>query len=102
MAVSLQVLYPTDNGTTFDHDYYAEKHMAIVGEHMAPHFESAVIAKGLASGPDFPPAFHAVATMVFADQAGLDAAMGAAGPALADIPNFYSGQPVMLIGEVIA
>jgi len=100
MAVSLQVLYPTDNGTTFDHDYYAAKHMPIVGTHMAPHFASAVIVKGLAGGPGVPPAFHAVATMIFADQAALDAAMGAAGPALEDIPNFFSGQPVMLIGEV--
>jgi hypothetical protein len=75
--------------------------MAIVGEHMGPHFQSAVIAKGLAGGPDVPPAFPAVATMVSADRAGLDAAMGAAGPALADIPHFYSSQPVMLIGEVI-
>jgi len=102
MAVSLQVLYPTDGGTTFDHDYYAQKHMGIVGEHMGPHMQSSVIVKGLAGGPDVPPAFHVVATMVFADQAGLDGALGAAGPALADIPNFYNGQPTMLIGEVTA
>jgi len=101
MTVSLQVLYPTDNATTFGHAYYAKKHMAIVDEHIGPHMQSSVIVKGLAGGPDVPPAFHVVATMVFADQAGLDAALGAAGPALADIPNFYNGQPTMLIGEAI-
>ncbi|MFT7060532.1 MAG: hypothetical protein ACJASV_003054 [Pseudorhodobacter sp.] len=101
MSVSLQVLYPTENGTTFDYDYYSATHMAIVGEHMAPHFESAVIAKGLAGGPDVPPAFHAIATMVFADADKRQAALDAAGPALADIPNFFSGQPVLLIGDVI-
>lgn len=101
MTVSLQVLYPTAGGTTFDHDYYAQKHMTIVGECMGPHIASTVIVKGLAGGPDTPPGFHAVATMTFADEAALEAAMGAAGPALSDIPNFYNGEPQMLVGAVI-
>lgn len=100
MSVSLQVLYPTENGTTFDHDYYAATHMPIVAEHMGPHTESVMIVKGLTGGPDEPPGFHTIATMTFSDQAALDAALGAAGPALADIPNFFSGQPQMLIGQV--
>lgn len=100
MPVSLQVLYPTDNNTTFDHEYYAAKHMPIVDEHMGPHTDSVLIVKGLAGGPDVPAGFHTIATMTFADQSALDAAMAAAGPALEDIPNFFSGQPLMLIGQV--
>ena len=100
MSVSLQVLYSTANDTTFDHTYYTSTHLPIVAEHMGPHFESSVIVKGLAGGPDTPAGFHTIATMVFKDQAALDAAMAAAGPALEDIPNFYSGAPQMLIGEV--
>jgi uncharacterized protein (TIGR02118 family) len=100
MTLSLQVLYATDNGTTFDHKYYAAKHMPIVNEHMGPHIDSVIISKGLAGGPDVPAGFHTIATMIFKDQASLDSAMGAAGPALADIPNFFSGQPQMLIGQV--
>tara|TARA_R110002096_G_scaffold52222_1_gene136186 strand:+ start:7130 stop:7438 length:309 start_codon:yes stop_codon:yes gene_type:complete len=102
MAVSLQLLYPTDDATTFDHDDYATRHMAFVGEHMGPHMQSSLIVKGLAGGPDVPPAFHVIATLSFADKAALDAALGAAGPALADIPNFFNGQPTMLIGEAVA
>ena len=100
MTVSLQVLYSTDDNTTFDHDYYAASHMPIVDEHMGPHTDSVIIIKGLAGGPDVPAGFHAIATMTFKDQSALDSAMAAAGPALADIPNFFSGQPQMLIGEV--
>ena len=100
MTLSLQVLYPTADNTTFDHAYYAAKHMPIVEEHMGPHIDTVQIVKGLAGGPDVPAGFHAVATMTFTDQAPLDAGLGAAGPALADIPNFFSGQPQMLIGEV--
>jgi len=102
MTLSLQVLYPTDNNTTFDHDYYASTHMALVVEHMGAHIASTLIAKGLAGGPDVLPGFHVVATMTFADQAALDSTLAAAGPVLADIPKFFSGEPKMLIGEVMA
>lgn len=75
--------------------------MLIVDEHMGPHTESILIIKGLAGGPDVPADFHTIATMTFKDQNALDSTMGAAGPALADIPNFFSGQPQMLIGQVL-
>lgn len=101
MSVSLQVLYPADNGTTFDHPYYTTKHMEIVGENIGQHIERTLVTKGLAGGPNTPAGFHAVATITFADQSALEAALAAIGPAVADIPNFYSGQPQILIGEVI-
>ncbi len=101
MSVSLQVIYPVSDGSTFDHDYYTSTHMALVGEHMGPHIGSTVVTKGLAGGPDVPAPFHAIATIVFSDQAAMDAAMSAAGPVMADIPNFTSVQPTVLIGEVV-
>ena len=100
MTVSLQVLYSTENNNTFDHDYYAATHLPIVDKHMGPHIDSILIIKGLAGGPDVPAGFHTIATMTFNDQAALDSALAAAGPALEDIPNFFSGQPQMLIGQV--
>ena len=51
MAVSLQVLYPVGEGTTFDYDYYLGQHMAIVGDVMGEHIESTLVTKGLAGGP---------------------------------------------------
>ena len=102
MAVTLQVLYPITDGSNFDDAYYASTHMALVGEHMGPHIQSSVVTKGLAGGPDTPPAYHAIATIVFADQGAIDAAMAAAGPVLADIPNFTNATPQMLIGQTYA
>ncbi|EDZ46848.1 MULTISPECIES: EthD family reductase [Leisingera] len=102
MPVTLQVIYPVTEGTKFDHAYYAKTHMQIVEQHMGPHIQSSVVAKGLAGGPHVPAPFYAIATFVFADQAALDAAMQAAGPALEDIPNFTDVQPQILIGEVIS
>ncbi len=101
MSVSLQVIYPVAEGTTFDLDYYGKTHMALVGEHMGPHIKSTVVTKGLAGGPDVPAGYHAIATIVFADQDAMKAAMKASAPVMADIPNFTNIQPTVLIGEVI-
>ncbi|MEO9517853.1 MAG: EthD family reductase [Paracoccaceae bacterium] len=101
MRVSVQVLYPTDGDTTFDHEYYAKTHMALVDKHMGAHIAQATITKGVAGGADSPAPYHAVATMVFADAASRDAALGVAGPVLSDIPNFTNATPVMLMGDVV-
>ena len=101
MPVSLQVAYPARDDTSFDYDYYLSTHMGLVAEHMGAHIQNTVVTKGLAGGPDTPPPFHAIATIVFADQTAMNAAMAAAGRVVADIPNFYNDAPQMLIGEVV-
>lgn len=102
MSVSLQVFYPTDNDTTFDHEYFASSRMPPVGEHMGAFIKSTLVIKGLAGGPDVPAGFHVVNTLIFSDQNALDQALAAAGPVLADIENYFSGQPQVLIGSVTA
>ena len=99
MSVTLQVIYPSADGTTFDFDYYMSTHMGIVGDCIGAHIAATFVTKGLAGGPDTPPGFHAIASIEFADQGALDAAMGKLGPALEDIPNFTNSQPQVLIGE---
>ena len=101
MRMSLQVVYPVGDDTNFDHAYYCDTHLPLVGKHIGAHIESTLVTKGLAGGPDTPAPFHAVATMVFADRSALDAALDTAGPVLADIPNFTNSRPQMLIGEVV-
>ena len=93
---------PVREDTHFDHDYYANKHFVIVDDCVGEHIQSRVVTKGNAGGPDTPPGYHAIATILFADPAALDAAMSKLGPAIEDIPNFTNSQPEMLIGEVTA
>lgn len=102
MPVSMQVIYPVIDGTTFDHDYYRDTHMQLVRDHMGEHIKSMVITKGLAGGPDTPPGFFAVATFVFEDQQTMGTALSKAGPVQADVVNFTNTQPAILIGEVVA
>ncbi|MCV6586374.1 MAG: EthD family reductase [Marinibacterium sp.] len=99
MPMTLHVMYPVGDGTTFDDAYYGTTHMALVDEHMGSHLQSATATKGLAGGPGVPAGFHAIATLVFADRDAMDAAMAASGPVMADIPNFTNVQPVTLVGE---
>ena len=101
MSVSLQVLYPIGDGTTFDYDYYLNTHMPLVGKCIGEHIQSTLVTKGVAGGPDTAAGYHAIATIVFADQSAMDSAMPNIGPAVEDIPNFTNAQPEMLIGEVV-
>lgn len=102
MPVSMQVVYPIGDDTHFDYDYYLSTHMELVGKHFGPHMKSAQATKGLAGGPDVPPPFYAIATLVFEDQDAMNAAMKNGAPVIGDIPNFTNVQPQMLIGEVVA
>ncbi len=100
MSVSLQVLYPISDGTSFDHDYYLTTQMKMVADHMGGFISETLVTKGVAGGPETAPGFYAIASMVFEDQSKMDAAMQVAGPVLADIPNFTDVEPQMLIGQV--
>ncbi|GHG93682.1 EthD family reductase [Pseudodonghicola xiamenensis] len=102
MAVSLQIIYPASRGTRFDHDYYLGTHLPLVDSHMGAHIDRVLVTKGIAGGPDVPPPYHAVATIVFADRNAMTAALRLSGPVNEDVANFTDVQPQILIGEVIA
>ncbi|MBT5572058.1 MAG: EthD family reductase [Alphaproteobacteria bacterium] len=102
MSLSLQVIYPVAEGTTFDYDYYFGTHLPLVGNAIGEHIESSLVTKGIAGGPGVPAGFYLIATLVFADQAAMDGAMSKMGVAVGDIPNFTNTEPAILIGEVAA
>lgn len=101
MPVSLQVIYPDADDSSFDHDYYAQTHMALVKEHWGPFIDTALVTKGIAGAPGQPAPYHAIASITFADMDAMKAAMKAGGPVLADVPNFTNIQPQTLVGEVV-
>lgn len=101
MPASMQVIYPVSDDSSFDHDYYATAHMKIVGEHLGAFIDRTLVTKGLAGGPDTPPPYHAIATIVFRDDEAMGEAMKHMQPVLADLPNFTNVRPNVLIGEVI-
>jgi uncharacterized protein (TIGR02118 family) len=91
----VSVLYPSGEGSTFDMDYYREKHMAIVNRVLKP--ERAEIDKSV-DGP-----FMAIGHFYFSTQEALQAGMGSpdVGEAMADVPNYTNVQPQIQISEVV-
>ncbi|WP_293572768.1 EthD family reductase [Phaeobacter sp.] len=102
MTVSLQVIYPASEDATFDFDYYEKTHLPLLEEHWGDLMETVEASRGLASGPDVPPAFLLIATITFADMDKLDTAMGEkGGPIIDDVSNFTNIRPQILIGDVL-
>jgi uncharacterized protein (TIGR02118 family) len=91
----VSVLYPKGEGSTFDMEYYRDKHVPLVNRVIGPErFE-------VDSGVDGP--FMAVGHLYFPSQEALQAGMGGpdAGEALADVPNYTNVQPQIQISEIV-
>lgn len=93
--IKLTVSYPSGEGTTFDHDYYAASHVPMCNSTFRP--ERTEIEKGI-DGPN-------VAGVVFYFES-MEALQGAlngpkVGDVLADVANYTNIAPVMQISEVV-
>ena len=101
--IRVSVLYPNGDGASFDHDYYANKHIPMVRSKLEPGgLKKAEVDKGLAGGDGGDPPFVAVAHLFFDS---VEAFQGAFGPnaeeIMGDIPNYTNLQPQVLISEVV-
>lgn len=92
--IKLSVLYPAGEGATFDMDYYRDKHMAIVQRTLNP--TKIEIDQGTDGQP-----FIAVGHLFWDSREAMQAGMGDAGEAMADIPNFTNATPQMQVSTVV-
>jgi uncharacterized protein (TIGR02118 family) len=94
--IRFSVFYPVTEGATFDHDYYAQKHVPLAMKTWG--IESARIEKGL-NGP-----YVAAVHFDFESTEAMGAAMGVPGTAdvMADIANYTTIAPVTQTSEVVA
>ena len=93
--IRFSVLYPATDGATFDHDYYATKHVPLALKTWG--LDKADIDKGV-SGP-----YVAAVHFTFESQDAMNAALGAegTGEVMADVANYTTIQPVTQISEVV-
>jgi uncharacterized protein (TIGR02118 family) len=91
----MTVLYPSGDGSTFDHDYFRDTHVPMAVK--AWSLDGAQVLKGF-NGP-----YVASVEFAFADQDALNAAFGAPGTAevMADVPNYTNITPVMQMSEMV-
>jgi uncharacterized protein (TIGR02118 family) len=92
----VSVLYPKSDSSTFDMDYYRDKHIPLVNRILKP---ARVEIDKSVDGP-----FMAMCHLYFASQEALQAGMGApdVGETMADVPNYTNVQPQIQISEVLA
>ncbi len=101
--IRVSVLYPAKEGGTFDHDYYAQKHMPMVKAKLGSlGLLRAEIDRGVAGGaPKTPAPFACIGHLYFNSVADFQKAMGAHGAEImADVPNYTTLQLQVQISEV--
>ena len=92
--IRVSVLYPSGDGTTFDHDYYRETHVPLC---TSTWDVTAEIDKGV-DGP-----YVAAVHFFFESMDQVQAAMGHAGTGaiMADVANYTNITPVMQVSEIV-
>jgi uncharacterized protein (TIGR02118 family) len=92
--IRVSVLYPSGEGTTFDHDYYAATHIPMcIDAWNVP----AQIDKGI-NGP-----YVAAVHFTFDSMEHMQSAMASekTGAVMADVANYTNAAPVMQISEMV-
>ncbi len=100
--IKVSVLYPDNENSSFDIDYYVSTHAPLVQELLGSALKGLAIEHGLSGRePGSRPTYIAMGHMYFDS---IDEFQSAFGPVVedvrADIPNYTDIQPVLQISEV--
>jgi len=99
--VKLIVLYPRQEGSTFDMAYYREKHLPMTRRLLGDALKGVSVEQGVKSDP-WPAPYEVVCHLLFESLESMGAALTANLPALSgDIPNYTNVAPVFQVGEVL-
>ncbi len=102
-TIKVSVLYPNEEGKSFDMDYYCTKHVAMVGELLGDAIIGATIEQGLGGAePGSPASYIAMGNLYFESMESFQNSFGPnAEKIMADLPNYTNIQPVIQISEVM-
>ena len=101
--IRVLVLYPNQSGSTFDHEYFTQKHIPMARQRLEPlGLVRVETEKGIsAADPNAPAPFVAVAHLTFNSVEAVHSAFQAVGrEVMGDIPNYTNIQPQVQISEV--
>jgi uncharacterized protein (TIGR02118 family) len=101
--IKVTILYPNGEGSSFDMDYYANKHMPMVADLLGDSLKLMAIDKGLAGRtPEEPIPYLAIGYLYFDKLSAYENSFGPnAEKIVGDIPNYTNIQPVVQISEVL-
>jgi uncharacterized protein (TIGR02118 family) len=99
----VSIMYPFEEGKTFNMEYYKTKHMPMVAAFLGANLVRYTIEKGVASGiPNQPLPYMAIGTFFIKNLADYQAAIAPNRDAIrADIANYTNAAPIILISEVV-
>lgn len=101
--IKVSLMYPNKPNSSFDMDYYLNKHVPMVVGLIGDSIKGAAIEKGLAGAvPGMEPVYVAQGHMYFDS---IDSFQNSFGPnadrIMGDIPNYTDIEPAILISEVL-
>jgi uncharacterized protein (TIGR02118 family) len=101
--ITVSILYPNLEGSTFDLDYYCNKHIPMTEQKLAPALKGVRIESGLNGGlRESSPPYLAIGHLLFDTlEAFIEAFTPHAQVLQGDIPNYTNIKPVIQISEVI-
>ena len=101
--IKVTILYPNEEGKTFDMDYYSNKHMPMLRKLFGNSLKKLEIDKGISGRtPNDPIPFLAVGYLYFESIADYQNSFGPNAQKIrGDIPNYTNIQPIVQISEVV-
>ena len=102
-SIKVSVLYPNDNGKSFNMDYYCNKHVPMVAGLLGDAVIGASVEQGLGGGePDQPATYVAMGNLYFKTMESFENSFGPnAEKIMGDILNYTDIEPVIQISEVM-
>ena len=100
--IKVSVLYPSGADSTFNMDYYLNRHIPMVRAKLGTACKSAAVEQGVGGAtPGSAPEFSAMGHLYFESVEAFQAAFGPhAGAIMGDIPNYTNVQPTIQVSEV--
>ena len=100
--IKVSVIYPNDEGSHFDMDYYVSKHVPLCQQLLGPALQRVEIDEGLSgAAPDSRAPYVAAVHMYFESTAAFYEAFGPHAAAIRkDVPNYTNLRPVTQIAKV--
>lgn len=94
--IGVTILYPREEGSTFDIDYYTNSHMPMFAGHLGEACQAwGVIA---ADGPQY----HCVGWAMVDSADAFNSAMAEHGAEIiGDVPNYTTVTPTLIVGNVV-
>ena len=101
--IKVSVLYPNQEGKTFDMDYYCNKHVPMVAELLGDAVKGATVEEGLGGGaPGDPATYIAMGNLYFDNMESFQNSFGRNAPQImGDLPNYTNIEPKIQVRKVM-